>query len=80
MSVIYLQLIIISVIDGVLINNEVLINLKIKSAQSFRYAHKNRVYVFIRSDCSYVYEYLSLCIVFHTRRKKGLESATAVTL
>jgi hypothetical protein len=43
MSVTYLRLIILSVIDGVSINNEVLINLKIKSTQSFRYAYKNSV-------------------------------------
>jgi hypothetical protein len=37
------------------------VNLKIKSAQSFRVAHRGRVYVCVhRSECSYVYEYLYL--------------------
>jgi hypothetical protein len=38
------------------------VNLKIKSVQSFRCAHKNRIYVH-RYECSYMYEYLYLyCI------------------
>jgi hypothetical protein len=37
------------------------VNLKIKSDQSFRDAHKSRVCVYIyRVECLYVYEYLCL--------------------
>jgi hypothetical protein len=48
----YLWLIIFLLEDDVLINNEVFlvtdfVNLKIKLAQSFRYAHKIRMYVHI---------------------------------
>jgi hypothetical protein len=35
------------------------VNLKIKTAQSFRYTHKNRMYVCVhKGECSYMYEYL----------------------
>jgi hypothetical protein len=51
----------------VFIDNETLlltdfVDLKIKSAQSFRDAYRNRVYVhvFIGGECSYVYKYLYL--------------------
>jgi hypothetical protein len=37
------------------------VNLKIKSDQSFRDAHRSRVCVYIyRVECPYVYEYLCL--------------------
>jgi hypothetical protein len=65
-SVTYLRLIILLVGD-VSVDSETLlvidfINLKIKSTQSFKCAHRGRMYVrvFI-GEYSYVYEYLCLC-------------------
>jgi hypothetical protein len=42
------------------------VNLKIKSAQSFKIAHRDRmcVCVFIGGECLYIYEYLYLYCVF----------------
>jgi hypothetical protein len=50
--VLYLRLIILLVIDDVSVDSETLlvtdfVNLKIKSAQSFKGAHKNRMYVYV---------------------------------
>jgi hypothetical protein len=67
--VLYLRLIIFLVGGDILIDNEVLLmtdfmNLKIKSVQSFGCAHRGSMYVCIyRGECSYMYEYLSLCCV-----------------
>jgi hypothetical protein len=66
MSVAYLQLIILSVVCDVPVRSETLlmtdfVNLKIKSVQSFEYAHRDwvSVRVFIRmSACTY----MSICI------------------
>jgi hypothetical protein len=66
----HLWLIILSVGGDVLINNEsflvtYFVNLKINPIQSFRYAHRGRVYVCVhKSKCSYVYEYLRFNRVF----------------
>jgi hypothetical protein len=56
---------------NILIDSETLfvtdfVNLKIKSAQSFRSANNNRmcVHIFIEIDCSYIYKYLYLYCVF----------------
>jgi hypothetical protein len=81
--VLYLRLIILLVVDDVLIDNETLlvtdfVNLKIKPAQSFRYAHRVRCACVYRIECSYVYEYLHLyCVsqqklVFNERKKARL--------
>jgi hypothetical protein len=47
------------------------VNLKIKSAQSFRDAHSDRVRVrvFIVGGCSYVHEYLCLYCVSKKKKK-----------
>jgi hypothetical protein len=66
MGVVYLQLIILSVVYDVPVRSETLlmtdfVNLKIKSVQSFEYAHRDWmcVRVFIRmSACTY----MSICI------------------
>jgi hypothetical protein len=62
----HLRLIILSVRGDVLIDSETplvtdFMNLKIKSAQSFRGAHRDRVCVCVhRGECSYTYKYLRL--------------------
>jgi hypothetical protein len=62
----HLRLIILSVRGDVLIDSETplvtdFMNLKIKSAQSFRGAHRDRVCVYVhRGECSYTYKYLRL--------------------
>jgi hypothetical protein len=67
--VLYLRLIILSVGGDVPIDSDTLlmtvfVNLKIKSAQSFRGAHKNRVCVrAYRNKYSYLYKYLRLYCV-----------------
>jgi hypothetical protein len=59
--VLYLWLIILSVGGDVTIDSETLlvtdfVNLKIKSNQSFRCAHKDRMCVYVhRDECSYMY-------------------------
>jgi hypothetical protein len=41
------------------------VNLKIKSTQSFKGAHKDRICVCVyKSECSYIYKYLCLYYVF----------------
>jgi hypothetical protein len=69
MGILYLRLIILSVLDNVTIENELLlltdfVNLKIKLNQSFKDAYKDRVYVrlFIRDIrmCMSIY----ICTVF----------------
>jgi hypothetical protein len=68
--VLYLRLIIFSVKGDVLVDNEMLlvtdfVNLKIKSAQSFRYTHKNRVYVRMFIGVSvHTYMRIYVCTVF----------------
>jgi hypothetical protein len=67
--VLHLQLIILSVGAGVPVDNETLLatdfmNLKIKPAQSFRGAHRDKMCVCVyMSECSYMYEYLHLYCV-----------------
>jgi hypothetical protein len=63
----YLRIIIFSVGDDVFVDSETFlvtdfVNLKIKSAQFFRDAHRDRlcVHVFIRVSGSYVYDYICL--------------------
>jgi hypothetical protein len=68
MCVAYLRLIIISVVNDIHIDSEMLLvtdfmNLKIKPAQSFGYAHRDRVCMCVFIECSYVYEYLCLYCV-----------------
>jgi hypothetical protein len=63
----YLKLIIFSVGDNISVDSETLLvtnfmNLKIKPAQSFGGAHRDRVYVH-RDEYSYVYKYLHLYCV-----------------
>jgi hypothetical protein len=64
--VLYVRLIILSVKDDVSIDSETIlvidfVNLKIKPAQSFGGAHRDRIYVCVyRDECSYAYEYLYL--------------------
>jgi hypothetical protein len=44
------------------------VNLKIKSAQSFGVAHRNRVCICVNMDkCSYIYEYLCLYCIYKIR-------------
>jgi hypothetical protein len=69
--VLYLQLIILSVGGDVPVDNDALlvtdfVNLKIKSAQSFRDTYRGSVcvHVFIGGECSYIYKYLCLYCVF----------------
>jgi hypothetical protein len=55
--VLYFQLIILSVEDDVSVDSEILlvtdfVNLKIKSAQSFKYANRGRVYIHVSIDMS----------------------------
>jgi hypothetical protein len=64
--VLHLQLIIFLVGDDIPVNSETFlmtdfVNLKIKSAQSFEGAHRDRIYVFIRVIV--VYKYLRLYYV-----------------
>jgi hypothetical protein len=64
--VLYLWLIILSVGSDISVDSETLlmtdfVNPKIKSVQSFRVAHRGRIYVCVHKDeCSYVYKYLRL--------------------
>jgi hypothetical protein len=67
--VLHLRLIILSVGGDVPIDSDAFlvsdfVNLKIKSAQSFEVAHRNRMCIYVNRDkCSYVYKYLCLyCI------------------
>jgi hypothetical protein len=61
--------------DDVHIDSEVFlvidfVNLKIKSVQFFRSAHRYRLYICTcvhRSECSYVYKYLRLYYIFKKR-------------
>jgi hypothetical protein len=67
--VLYLWLIILLVGGDVSVDNESLlvinfVNLKIKLTQSFRDAHRDRVFMCVhKSECSYMYEYLYLYCV-----------------
>jgi hypothetical protein len=68
--VLYLRLIIFSVKGDVLVDNEMLlvtdfVNFKIKSAQSFKYIHKSRVYVRVFIEMSvHTYMRIYVCTVF----------------
>jgi hypothetical protein len=68
--VLYLRLIIFSVKGDVLVDNEMLlvtdfVNFKIKSAQSFKYTHKSRVYVRVFIEMSvHTYMRIYVCTVF----------------
>jgi hypothetical protein len=81
--VLYLWLIILSGEDDISINSETLlmtdfVNLKIKSTQSFKNAHKGRVYVCVyRDECSYLYEYLHLYCI---SKKKFIPNFEEVSL
>jgi hypothetical protein len=65
----YLRLIILSVGGDVSIDSETIlvtdsVNLKIKSAQSFRGDYRDRVHVCVhRDECSYTYKYMYLYYV-----------------
>jgi hypothetical protein len=72
----HLRLIILSVLNDVSINNEMLLvidfmNLKIKPTQLFECAHRGKMYicVFIESEYSYIYEYL--CLYCISEKKRG---------
>jgi hypothetical protein len=66
--------------DDIPVDSETLLvvdfmNLKIKPVQSFRDAHRGRMYVYVyRSECSYMYKYLYLYCV----SKKNLHCTTMV--
>jgi hypothetical protein len=67
----HLRLIILSVLNDVSINNEMLLvidfmNLKIKPTQLFECAHRGKVYicVFIESEYSYIYMSIYVYTVF----------------
>jgi hypothetical protein len=67
MCVTYLRLIILSVVDDISVDSEMLlmtdfVNLKIKSAHFFKSDHMMYVRVFIE-ECLYVYKYLRLYCV-----------------
>jgi hypothetical protein len=74
-AIVYLQLL--SVVGNVPVDSETLLmtdfmNLKIKSTQSIRCAHRDMMYVrvFI-AECSYVYKYLRLYCVSNTKKISG---------
>jgi hypothetical protein len=67
--VLYLWLIILTVGDDAPVDSKTFLvtdfmNIKIKSAQSFRCAHRSSVYVFIGVRWSSVYKYLYLYCVY----------------
>jgi hypothetical protein len=47
------------------------VNLKIKLAQSFEYAHRDRMYVYVFIECSYVYKYV--CLYCVSKKKSRIE-------
>jgi hypothetical protein len=79
--VLYLRLIILSVGDDVPVNSETLLvtdflNLKIKPTQSFRSAHRSRVYVYVFIELSDHTHMSIVCIVF----QKKIYAALIITV
>jgi hypothetical protein len=75
--VLHLWLIILSVEGDVSVESEALLvtdfmNLKIKSVQSFKNAHKSKMCVYV-SECSYIYKYLYL---YHILKKRVQPKST----
>jgi hypothetical protein len=74
-SVTYLRLIILSVVGDIPVDNEMtdFTNLKIKSIQSFRYAHRDRmcVHVFIRPS-AYMCMSICVCTVWYTKKNQTI--------